>query len=94
MAEAERYKGVSLLVNYATCVMQGIDGGMCNGIGDAKMATETGYWPLYRFNPSITEEGKHRFQLDSKRMRGDLEVRSLSDASFQCQILFEWPCLW
>ena len=44
MHEAERYKGVSLLVNYATCVMQGIEGGMCNGIGDAKMATETGYW--------------------------------------------------
>lgn len=76
MHEAERYPGVSLLVNYATCAMQGIEGGMCSGINDAKLATETGYWPLYRYNPSVHEDGtKHRFQLDSKRMKGDLEVR-------------------
>lgn len=48
MAEAERYPGVSLVVSYATCIMQGIDGGMCNAIKDAKEATESGYWPLYR----------------------------------------------
>ncbi len=75
MAEAERYPGVSLLVNYATCVMQGIEGGMCHSINDARIATETGYWPLYRYDPRIVEDaaGKHRFQLDSKRMKGDLE---------------------
>lgn len=70
MAEAERYPGVSLVVSYATCIMQGIDGGMCNAIKDAKEATESGYWPLYRYNPAIIEDGsKHRFQLDSKKVK-------------------------
>ena len=33
-----------------------------------------GYWPLYRFDPSVVETGtKHRFQLDSKKLKGDLE---------------------
>ena len=51
---------------------------MCNSINDARLATESGYWPLYRYNPTIVEDlanNKHRFQLDSKRLKGDLEVR-------------------
>eukprot|EP00798_Chlamydomonas_sp_ICE-L_P015524 gene15524-21612_t len=74
MAEAEKYNGVSIMINYAPCVMHGIEGGMCNALDDAKEATETGYWPLYRYDPSIVEDGKkHRFMLDSKKLKGDLE---------------------
>ena len=48
MAEAERYPGTSLLVAYSPCVLQGIDGGMCNAQGNAREAAASGYWPLYR----------------------------------------------
>ncbi|KAG1661267.1 hypothetical protein FOA52_003725 [Chlamydomonas sp. UWO 241] len=75
LVEAEKYPGASLTVCYSTCVMQGIDGGMCNAIRDAKEATASGYWPLYRYNPLVHEDGTHhRFQLDSKKVKyGTLE---------------------
>jgi len=75
LVEAEKYPGSSIVVSYATCVMQGIDGGMCNAINDAKEATSSGYWPLYRYNPLVHEDGTHhRFQLDSKKVKyGTLE---------------------
>mmetsp|Transcript_33261 Transcript_33261/g.73565 ORF Transcript_33261/g.73565 Transcript_33261/m.73565 type:complete len:1321 (+) Transcript_33261:162-4124(+) len=74
MSEAEKYGGVSLVLAYAPCVMHGIEGGMCHTIEESKEAVETGYWPLYRYNPSVLEDGtKHRFQLDSKKLKGELE---------------------
>jgi pyruvate-ferredoxin/flavodoxin oxidoreductase len=30
------------------------------------LATQSGYWPLYRFDPRLKLEGKNPFQLDSK----------------------------
>jgi len=31
-----------------------------------KVAVDTGYWQLYRFNPSLAKEGKNPLHLDSK----------------------------
>lgn len=36
-----------------------------------KLAVETGYWHLYRFNPMLKAEGKNPFTLDSKEPSGD-----------------------
>ncbi|GFR48672.1 hypothetical protein Agub_g10627 [Astrephomene gubernaculifera] len=84
MTEAERYPGVSLLLCYAPCIMHGMTGGMCNAIDESKMAVETGYWPLYRYNPSIKEDQTHhRFQLDSKKIKGDLEELLKHENRFQ-----------
>jgi hypothetical protein len=47
-AEAEAHKGVSLIVAYAPCVMQGISDGMSCSVTEARTAVEVGYWPLYR----------------------------------------------
>jgi pyruvate/2-oxoacid:ferredoxin oxidoreductase beta subunit len=47
-AEAEAHKGVSLIVAYAPCVMQGISEGMSCSVNEARAAVEVGYWPLYR----------------------------------------------
>ena len=33
---------------------------------EEKKAVEAGYWPLYRFNPDLEEQGKNPFTLDSK----------------------------
>jgi pyruvate-ferredoxin/flavodoxin oxidoreductase len=40
---------------------------------EAKKAVEYGYWPLYRYNPRLKEEGKNPFVLDSKEPKGDLQ---------------------
>ncbi len=62
--EAEAYPGPSLIIAYSHCIAHGID--MAKGLEQQRMATEAGYWPLYRYDPRLQEEGKNPFQLDSR----------------------------
>jgi pyruvate-ferredoxin/flavodoxin oxidoreductase len=62
--EAESYHGPSLIIAYSHCIAHGIN--MAKGMEQQRLATETGYWPLYRYDPRLVEEGKNPFQLDSK----------------------------
>ncbi len=64
VTEAEAYKGPSLIIAYAPCINHGID--MGHSQAEAKRAVESGYWPLYRYNPDLAGEGKNPFVLDSK----------------------------
>jgi len=66
IAEAEAYKGPSLIICYAPCVSHGIKTGMGTTVAQEKKAVEAGYWHLYRFDPRIKEQGKNPFQMDSK----------------------------
>jgi pyruvate-ferredoxin/flavodoxin oxidoreductase len=60
--EAEAHPGPSLIIAYSQCIAHGID--MAKGMHQQKLAVESGYWPLYRYNPDL-EENKNPFQLDS-----------------------------
>jgi pyruvate-ferredoxin/flavodoxin oxidoreductase len=62
--EAESYDGPSIIIAYSHCIAHGID--MSKGLHQQKLANETGYWPLYRFDPRLKDEGKNPLQLDSK----------------------------
>jgi pyruvate-ferredoxin/flavodoxin oxidoreductase len=62
--EAEAYDGPSLIIAYSHCIAHGID--MAKGLDQQKLATETGYWPLYRRDPRLAADGKNPFQLDSR----------------------------
>lgn len=64
--EAETYKGPSLIIAYAPCINHGIKSGMGTSIAEEKKAVESGYWHLYRYNPTTKAEGKNPFTLDSK----------------------------
>jgi pyruvate-ferredoxin/flavodoxin oxidoreductase len=70
IAEAEAYKGPSLIIAYAPCINHGIKSGMGTTVAEEKKAVDTGYWHLYRFNPDLSEEGKNPFVLDSKEPTG------------------------
>jgi pyruvate-ferredoxin/flavodoxin oxidoreductase len=39
---------------------------MAKGLEQQALAAQSGYWPLYRYDPRLKEEGKNPFQLDSK----------------------------
>jgi len=69
IVEAESYDGPSLIVAYAPCINHGINMGRSQN--ESKKAVDCGYWPLYRFNPRLTEEGKNPFILESKEPSGD-----------------------
>ena len=64
IVEAERYPGPSLIIAYSHCIAHGYN--MKNGLTQQKLAVDSGYWPLFRFDPSKSDEGKNPFQLDSK----------------------------
>ena len=53
IVEAEAYDGPSLIMAYAPCINHGIKKGMGKSQEEAKLAVESGYWPLYRFNPTL-----------------------------------------
>jgi pyruvate-ferredoxin/flavodoxin oxidoreductase len=40
---------------------------------ESKLAVQSGYWPLYRFNPLLADEGKNPFSLDSKAPDGSIQ---------------------
>ena len=72
-AEAEAYPGPSLILAYAPCINQGLRKGMGKSQEEEKLAVQSGYWPLYRYNPQLTEEGKNPFTLENKEPDGTLQ---------------------
>jgi pyruvate-ferredoxin/flavodoxin oxidoreductase len=62
--EAEAFNGPSLLIAYSHCIAHGYD--MVYGLEQQKAAVQSAYWPLFRFDPRIAEQGKNPFQLDSR----------------------------
>ncbi len=71
--EAEAYDGPSLVMAYSPCINHGIKKGMGKTQEETRLAVESGYWPLYRFNPMLKKEGKNPFILDSKEPKGSLK---------------------
>jgi pyruvate-ferredoxin/flavodoxin oxidoreductase len=65
LREAEAYPGPSLVIAYAPCIAHGLKS-MGQSQEEENKAVESGYWHLYRFNPTLEQEGKNPFQLDSK----------------------------
>ncbi len=66
--EAEAHPGPSLILAYSPCIAHGID--MMKMLQQEKLATETGYFPLFRYNPA-NPKGE-RLSLDSRQARRDV----------------------
>jgi pyruvate-ferredoxin/flavodoxin oxidoreductase len=62
--EAEAYNGPSLIIAYSHCIAHGYD--LVFGLDQQKAAVQSGYWPLFRYNPDLAGQGKNPFQLESK----------------------------
>ncbi len=62
--EAEAFNGPSLIIAYSHCIAHGYD--LVHGLEQQKLAVNSGYWPLFRYNPSLVAQNKNPFQLDSK----------------------------
>jgi pyruvate-ferredoxin/flavodoxin oxidoreductase len=70
--EAEAYDGPSLIIAYSHCIAHGID--MRQGLSQQRLAVQTGYWPLYRYNPDLVASGKNPLTLDAKAASMPLEA--------------------
>ncbi len=76
--EAQAYDGPSLIVAYSHCIEHGYD--MGHGAEHQVKAVETGYWPLFRFDPT-KPKGK-KFRLDSKAPSAPLKDFMYTEARF------------
>jgi pyruvate-ferredoxin/flavodoxin oxidoreductase len=63
--EADAYDGPSLIIAYSHCIAHGYD--LVKGLEQQRLAVQSGFWPLYRFNPILTEQGKNPLIIDSKK---------------------------
>jgi len=61
--EAESYPGTSLVIAYCPCIEHGYELGQ--SLDQQKLAVETGFWPLYRFDPRRVAAGEPGLRLDS-----------------------------
>jgi len=51
--EAESFPGPSLVIAYSHCIEHGYD--LSEGLHHQREAVESGYWPLYRYDPRLPE---------------------------------------
>jgi pyruvate-ferredoxin/flavodoxin oxidoreductase len=78
--EAEAYAGPSLIVAYSHCIAHGID--MRFGMKQQDLATASGYWPLFRYNPMMRTVHENPFILDSPRPRIPLKAYAYNELRY------------
>ncbi|HSB67255.1 MAG TPA: pyruvate:ferredoxin (flavodoxin) oxidoreductase [Anaerolineales bacterium] len=79
--EADAHDGPSLIIAYSHCINHGID--MRKGLEQQKLAVLSGYWPLYRYNPKLVEEGKNPLTIDSKDPSIPLEQYAYNESRYK-----------
>jgi len=79
--EADSYPGPSLIIAYSHCIAHGYD--MAQGLAQQKRAVETGYWPLYRFDPRRVAQGESPLKMDSNAPKGKLVDFSRNETRFR-----------
>ncbi len=67
LRDAEAYEGPSLILAYSHCIAHGYD--LRDGMNQQHRAVASGYWPLFRFDPTMRRAGMNPFRLDSTRPR-------------------------
>ena len=69
--EAEAYNGTSIIIAYCPCKEQGVP--LIKSIEEQKLAVDSGYWSLYRYDPRLKAQGKNPLQFDSPAITVELE---------------------
>jgi pyruvate-ferredoxin/flavodoxin oxidoreductase len=62
--EAETFDGPSLIIAFSPCIAHGYD--LKLGLEHQRLAVQSGYWPLFRYNPDWAHAGKSPLKLDSR----------------------------
>jgi pyruvate-ferredoxin/flavodoxin oxidoreductase len=78
--EAEAWDGPSIIIAYSHCIAHGYD--MKHGLDQQKLAVQSGYWPLFRYDPALARVGKNPFQLDSKPPAIPLEKYTYNETRY------------
>ena len=79
--EADAYRGPSIIIAYSHCIAHGYD--LVNGLDHQQMAVESGFWPLYRFDPRRIAKGEPPLKLDSGKPKVPVEQFMRSETRFR-----------
>jgi pyruvate-ferredoxin/flavodoxin oxidoreductase len=82
--EAEAYPGPSLVIAYSHCIAHGID--MTKGLTQQALAVQSGYWPLYRYNPENIRKQKNPMSVDSKKPSVSLEEYAYNESRYRALV--------
>ncbi|KAI0820351.1 sulfite reductase subunit beta [Trametes gibbosa] len=69
--EADRYNGPSIVLAYLPYNTEQTPA--LEILKETKLAVDSGYWPLYRWNPAKERDGKEPFSLDSDFVKNELQ---------------------
>ncbi|MCE9644359.1 MAG: pyruvate:ferredoxin (flavodoxin) oxidoreductase [Chloroflexi bacterium] len=64
LLEAESYDGPSLVIAYSPCIAHGYD--MAKSLEQAKLAVQSGHWPMYRYDPRLAMQSQNPLIIESK----------------------------
>ena len=78
--EAEAHQGPALIIAYSHCIAHGYP--LHLGVEQQKLAVETGYFPLFRYNPALAAKGEPGLKLDSGVPKGDLAKFMANETRF------------
>ncbi|KAF8479748.1 sulfite reductase subunit beta [Russula ochroleuca] len=72
LVEADRFDGPSVILAYLPYTTE--ESTALDLLKETKLAVDSGYWPLYRWDPSKDAAGKEPFSLDSDAVKNDLQT--------------------
>ena len=64
LIEAESYNGPSIVIAYSPCIAHGYD--LAKSLEQAKLAVQSGHWPMYRYDPRLAAQGQNPLVIESK----------------------------
>ncbi len=88
MLEAESFPGTSLVIAYSHCIEHGFP--LQKVEEEGKLAVASGYWPIYRYDPRLIEEGKNPLQLDMDEPKFTFRDYAMKENRFK-RLLREFP---
>jgi pyruvate-ferredoxin/flavodoxin oxidoreductase len=80
LREAEAYNGPALVIAYSHCIAHGFP--LHLGLEQQKLAVDSGYWPLFRFDPRLVEKGEVGLRLDSAAPKVELAKFMANETRF------------
>jgi sulfite reductase (NADPH) hemoprotein beta-component len=72
LVEADKFNGPSVVLAYLPYTTE--ESTALDLLKETKLAVDSGYWPLYRWDPSKEAAGKEPFSLDSDAVKNDLQA--------------------
>ncbi len=79
--EAESYPGPSLIIAYSHCIAHGY--GLEEALDHQTLAVESGFWPLFRYDPRRRAQGKPPLVLDSRDPKRPFSDYAMREARFR-----------